>query len=204
MRGFTLLELLISITMIGLIALIITGAFRLGSRTVDSGEKRIESLERLRNSITILESQLMSEIPLGFEEDGNRRYYFQGTKDSVQFSTTYSIWGNQNGYVLTSLMVGADSNGKMYLKVKESPLIGGIEAEAILFEGFDEIYFEYFYKDPTAEEGNWISEWTDYEHIPDKVRVGLIKEKKDFSMILPLPSRDQQLQTSGTTLNRRI
>lgn len=203
MRGFTLLELLISITMIGLIALVITGAMRLGSRSVDRGEKRIESLERLKNSFNIIESQIMSEIPLSYEEDGNRRYYFQGEKDSVQFATTYSIWGNQKGYVLTSLKVGADSNGKRYLKAKESPLIGGIEAETVLFEGFDEIYFEYFYKDPTEEDGRWVREWTEEGNMPDRIRVVLISGRRDFSLILPLPSREKQLQASQTTVGRK-
>lgn len=203
MRGFTLLELLISITMIGLIALVITGAMRLGSRSVDRGEKRIESLERLKNSINIIESQIMSEIPLSYEEDGNRRYYFQGEKDSVQFATTYSIWGNQKGYVLTSLKVGIDSNGKRYLKAKESPLIGGIEAETVLFEGFDEIYFEYFYKDPTEEDGRWVREWTEEGNMPDRIRVVLISGRRDFSLILPIPSREKQLQASQTTVGRK-
>lgn len=189
MRGFTLLELLISITMIGIIALIITGAARLGSRSVDGGEKRIEAMERLRNSIETVESQVMSEIPLSYDEDGNKKYYFRGDKGFVQFTTTYSIWGNQRSYVLTSLKVDIDGNGKKFLKAKETPLIGGIEAEALLFEGFDDIYFEYFYKDPTEEEGRWVSEWADDQAIPERIKVGLIKERKEFSLILPLPSR---------------
>ncbi|MFN3396055.1 MAG: type II secretion system protein J [Thermodesulfovibrionales bacterium] len=199
MKGFTLLELLISITMIGLIALIVTGAVRLGSRSVDGGERRIESIERLKNSLEIIESQIMSEIPLSYDEDGNKRYYFQGDKGAVQFATTYSIWGNQKGYVLTSLRVETDSNGKKLLKAKESPLIGGNEAEAVLFEGFDDIYLEYFYKDPTEEEGRWVDEWKEEQDMPEKIKIGLIKERRDFSLILPIPSRDKQSQSSQTT-----
>src|SRR3989304_6144706 len=44
--GFTLLELLISIVMLGIMILIVTGAMRLGFRSVDAGEKKAESLER--------------------------------------------------------------------------------------------------------------------------------------------------------------
>lgn len=199
MKGFTLLELLISITMIGLIALIVTGAVRLGSRSVDGGERRIESIERLKNSLEIIESQIMSEIPLSYDEDGNKRYYFQGDKGAVQFATTYSIWGNQRGYVLTSLRVETDSNGKKLLKAKESPLIGGNEAETVLFEGFDDIYLEYFYKDPTEEEGRWVDEWKKEQDMPEKIKIGLIKERKDFSLILPIPSIGKELQASQTT-----
>lgn len=201
MRGFTLLELLISITMIGLIALIITGAMRLGSRSVDRGEKRIESLERLKNSVDIVESVMMSEIPLSYEEDGNRRYYFQGERDYVQFTATYSILGSQRGIVLISLKVNTDNYGKRYLAAKELPLIGGNEAEAVLFEGFDEIFFEYFYKDPTEEEGQWVGKWIEETIMPNKIRIGLVKDNKDLSLIVALPVVEKQLQTSQPVLN---
>src|SRR5512136_1554467 len=65
-RGFTLLELMISITLIGIIAVIIAGAMRLGYRSVDAGERKIESLERMRVSLTLIDSQIQSEIPLTF------------------------------------------------------------------------------------------------------------------------------------------
>lgn len=202
MRGFTLLELLISITMIGLIALIVAGAFRLGSRSVEGGERRIESIERLKNSSEIIESQIMSEIPISYEEDGIKKYYFRGDKDHVQFTTTYSIRGGLRGYVLTTLSVDTDKGGKKLLKAKESPLISGIEAETLLFEGFDEIYFEYFYKDPTEEEGKWVSEWTEDENMPEKIRIGLKRAGRDFSLILPVSSIGKGLQTSQASFKR--
>lgn len=203
MRGFTLLELLISITMIGLIALIVTGAVRLGSRSVDGGERRIESIERLKNSLGIIESQILSEIPLSYEEDGNRRYYFQGDGTFVQFTSTYSIWGGKKGYVLTLLRVEVDSNGKRSLKAKEKPLIGGIEAETILFEGFDDIHFEYFYRNQSNEEGKWVSEWTEEGLIPERIKIGLMRDQRDLSLILPIPSRDRQSMTASTALDRK-
>src|SRR3989337_1653647 len=56
--GFTLLDLIISITIIGIMVLIIAGATRLGFRSVDAGEKKIESLERMRSSLSLISSQI--------------------------------------------------------------------------------------------------------------------------------------------------
>jgi len=42
-RGFTLLELIISIALIALITILTAGAMRLGIRSVERGETRIES-----------------------------------------------------------------------------------------------------------------------------------------------------------------
>jgi general secretion pathway protein J len=63
-EGLTLLELIISITIIGIIILIITGAMQLSFRSVESGEKKIEALERMRSSLAVIDSQIQSEIPL--------------------------------------------------------------------------------------------------------------------------------------------
>ncbi|MDQ7785969.1 MAG: hypothetical protein RDU01_00005, partial [Thermodesulfovibrionales bacterium] len=64
--GFTLLELTIAITLLALIIIIILGAMQIGIRSVESGEMKIESFERTRASMNILDSQIQSQIPLSY------------------------------------------------------------------------------------------------------------------------------------------
>ena len=184
--GFTLLELLISMTIIGLITVIIFGALRLGFRSVERGEKRIESLERFRASLSIIDSQIQSHIPVTFDEEGVKKYYFKGEKEFLQFLTNYSIWGGQKGYVLVAYSVISDTSEKKALYASENILGMENRGETKLFEAFDGIYFEYFYKDPTEEEGRWVEQWTDEENIPAKIRFHLVTGEKDFSFIIPL------------------
>jgi len=189
MRGFTLLELTVSIAMIGIIILIIAGAMRLGLRSVDSGEKRIESLERIRTSLSTIDSQLQSEIPLTYDEEGFKKYYFKGERKFIQFSTNYSIWSGEKGYVLAAYRVESGDHGKEVLYSSEN--IIGLEdvRETKLLDSFDSIYFEYFYKDPTEEKGEWVEQWTDDVTIPEKVRLHLVEGTRDLSMIIPLRAR---------------
>ena len=119
-KGFTLLELTISITLIGMIVMILVGAMRLSSRSVESGERRIGSLERVRSSFNIIDSQIQSYIPLKYEEDGNTKNYFKGEREFIQFSTNYSIWGGQRGYVVATYRVESDNSGKQFLSVSEN------------------------------------------------------------------------------------
>jgi general secretion pathway protein J len=194
-RGFTLLELMISIVLLVIIIVILVGAMRLGFRSVDSGEKKIESLERMRASFNIIDSQIQSQIPLTYDEEGVRKYYFTGEKDSLQFATNYSIWGGQKGYVIVTYRVSSEGSGKPVLYASEN--IVGVEGsrETKLLDAFDNIYFEYFYKDPTAEEGNWVEQWTDSSTIPEKIKVHLITGERDLSIIIPVRIR-QSMQTS--------
>ncbi|OHE57200.1 MAG: hypothetical protein A2Z47_00455 [Thermodesulfovibrio sp. RBG_19FT_COMBO_42_12] len=199
--GFTLLELIISIGIVGIIILITAGAMRLGARSIASGEKKIESLERIRTSLNIIDSQIQSEIPLTYyDEDGVRKYYFKGEREFMQFSTNYSIWGGEKGYVIVTYKVESGDYGKQALYASEN--IVGIEEEreTKLLDTFDGIYFEYFYKDPTEEEGEWVEQWTDDVNTPEKVRLHLVEGTRDLTMIIPFRTRGSLIQTtSGST-----
>ena len=93
--GFTLLELVISIALIGIIVVIVIGAMRLAAKSIESGEKRIESLERMRTSLNIIDSQIESYVPLTYEDNAEKKYYFKGEQESMLFSTNFSIWGGE-------------------------------------------------------------------------------------------------------------
>lgn len=197
--GFTLLELLISIVILGIIIVILVGALRLGFRSVDSGERKIESLERMRVSLSIIDSQIQSQTALTYQEGEAKNYYFTGEKDSIQLSTNYSIWGGQRGYVIVTYRVSREEKGRSVLYASEH--IVGVEEtkETKLLDAFDNIYFEYFYKGPTDEVGNWVEQWTDTSTIPEKIKVHLITGKKDIPLVIPVRIGRSMLQTTSLT-----
>ena len=197
-KGFTLLELTVSIAILGLIVLIVAAAMRLGYRTVDSGEKRIESLERMRASVNIVDSQIQSEMPLTYDDEGETKFYFKGERKFMQFATNYSIWGGEKGYVVAAYKVESGDDGKEVLYVSEN--IVGVESkrETKLFDNFETIYFEYFFKDPTEEEGEWVEQWTDEVNIPEKIKLHLVEGTMDRSIIIPFRARGSLQAAPGT------
>ena len=60
--GFTLLELVVAITLIGLILVVLYGGLRLGLNGTDSGEQRAEASNRLRLVQEFLRRQLAQSM----------------------------------------------------------------------------------------------------------------------------------------------
>ena len=197
--GFTLLELIISFSIIALIVVIIAGAMRLAHHSVESGEKRAETLERTRTSINIINAQIQSQAPLAYMDDVNKKYYFQGDSESMQLATNYSIWGGERGFTIVRYRVESDNSGKKIMIASENTIGMESSRETKLLTGFDTISFDYFYKGPTDEIGTWIEKWTDETSIPDKARLNLVIAGKDLSMIIPLRTAASPMSQPATT-----
>jgi general secretion pathway protein J len=195
--GFTLLELTIAITLLALIVILILGAMRLSIRSVESGEAKVASFERIRSSMNILDSQIQSQIPLSYIQEGEAeaQFYFKGERQFLQFTTNYSIWGGEKGFVLATYVVLPGENGKQILSVSENVINMDIKREARLFDTFENIYFEYFYKDPTAETGSWVDQWTEKNQIPGKIRLHFINGTQELSLIIPFRVRGSLTDT---------
>jgi general secretion pathway protein J len=184
--GFTLLELIISVTLVAIIVLIVAGAVSLGYRSFSSGEKKLNVIERLRSSLTIIDAQVQSGVPLTLEDGGVKQYYFAGEQDTLKFSTNYSIWGGLRGYVIVHYRVEADERGKKILYAAEYKVGMENQREIKLLEDFDEITFEYFKEDATEEVGEWVGKWIDEEMMPSRIRLNLVKRNNALTYIMPV------------------
>ena len=177
---------MISIVLMVTILLIVSGAIRLGYRSIDRGEKKVEYLERFRSSLAIIYAQIQSEVPLASREGITRRYYFAGATDSLRMATNYSIWGGQKGHVIVEYRVKTDDNGTRSLVASENMVGTEKRNETLLLRGFDGIFFEYFFKDATSSEGRWVDAWSVDTKLPGKIRLRLVQGRKEVSMIIPM------------------
>jgi prepilin-type N-terminal cleavage/methylation domain-containing protein len=196
--GFTLLELLISITLLVVIVAITMGAMRLGSRSVASGERKMDAQERFRTVLSFMDAQIQSQIPLTYEEDGKKKYYFSGDGKTLRFSTNISIWGGQRGYVIVDYTVKADNTGKDVLYAGEQ--VPGIEGrrDIRLIEATG-ISFEYFHKDRAEEHGKWLEKLSGESFVPEKVKVHIVEGTKKLFLVFPVRVGGEMI-TVGTRI----
>lgn len=202
-RGFTLLELLISITMLALITAILGGSLRMAYRTLDKGEKKIYCLEQVKASFSLVESQIQSLFPYQYyDEEGQKKIFFTGGKDKIMFSSNYSLWYGTKGNTFVTYNIQTNEKGKQFIEVTERTV--GLEAknEAILFDDCTNINFEYFLKN-AFEEGKWVEEWpADEKGMPDKVKINIDYGTKKIVLMINLFAKPNTVLSSAAVIPR--
>ncbi len=92
-QGFTLLELLISMTILALIFVAALGAIHVGGKSWESGEQRAEANQRIRTLVDGLARELMMIYPLRIKEQDRDVVAFHGKSDSLTFATFPRSYG---------------------------------------------------------------------------------------------------------------
>lgn len=183
--GFTLLEVFIAITLLGLLIVIVAGSMRLGYRSLGRGEVKIETLERLKASFMIIDSQVQSTV-LPVDPVEGYDISFRGSKDSLAFSSNCSLAGGRRGFVAVVYSVVRYGGNKMALYARENAVGIGGGKDVKLLEGFDEIYFGYFMKEKAGNKEEWVDSWGDGKPLPQKVRVTLMRPGENITLIVPV------------------
>ncbi len=178
--GFTLLELVIALSITSLILVFIGSAFFMSYRSEEKASEREELLQRIRIINERLTWLIRGAYPfVKISSDGNI-LYFSGKEDSLGFVTTSilskSAIEERAGLVYMNIFLD-DNNLKVIEKLFFEKNIfedsGG--REYTLFDNIDSISFEYL--DGKAEAGSdqWVSEWLPEEkdYLPSAVRITL-------------------------------
>jgi prepilin-type N-terminal cleavage/methylation domain-containing protein len=96
-RGFTLLELLVAMTLVALVTVIAATAFRLTVQAWERGAEEGESRQILSALPALLEKQLAARVvmPMFGQARVNPALYFCGGENSLSFITAYAPQGSE-------------------------------------------------------------------------------------------------------------
>ena len=160
-RGFTLIEILVTMTILGMIAALIGAAFKIGITSWEKGEERLDKLQRVRvifdSMIQDIRSYYIYKFPEPLEGKHKEGPAFEGEENKLSFVTTasgFNMGGILNsGLRVVSYYVAEDrETGKKCLFLREAPVVtgefftGDIEEEGTitkLYNDIEEIKFTY-------------------------------------------------------------
>lgn len=192
-RGFTLLELLIAITLSILILVVLGAAMRLGYKSQEKGTEKSELTQKMRILQDRIAWLIRGAYPLYLNKADEKKIFFDGKSDQAGFVTSsvdthgtgpedtaglkwVSIFTDSEGLKIREKIffledVFEDSDGKVYLL---DPEVRKIE-------------FEFFEIKEGETQGDWVSEWDpeDKETIPSGVKVKMTLEQNGRKIELP-------------------
>ncbi|MBN1571093.1 MAG: prepilin-type N-terminal cleavage/methylation domain-containing protein [Acidobacteria bacterium] len=214
-RGFTLLEMLIAVTLVAMMALSLWAVFRISIRSWSRGTDFIDTNQRHRSILDLVRKQMASTYGLIAPADPQQglasRLIFSGTETSMRFISLNSLhFQDSPGLTLVIYEIVQDSNGAYSLVEKEARYLGhpgDQEASADqskatpVFSNLISCVFEYF--DPENRDTPWVREWDGVKlrRLPEAISVTMVSRDprgNDLNrhMVVPIHSEVFDRQTS--------
>lgn len=212
--GFTLLEVIITLTLLGFILLIISGAFQLGLSAWEKGESTREDYQKIRTLSQLISGQIKSAVPYKIKAQKAEGDYlaFEGKVNSLKFVSALPIKAKQSEglvYVVYEFKEGGKEGGRFILyeqKVLNRDFMEDKPKEELgvsLFEGISEVRFEYFREgDPEKNQTEeWVEEWNakDEKKLPRSIKTVIAYQngegkRKEWILTLLAPVSANQLE----------
>jgi len=89
-RGFTLLEVILAVSILAVVVLLATTALRVGLRAWEVGQRRVDRQQESRALVELVSESLAGAFPYSgrLGENPNRVVLFQGDREEVRFVTS--------------------------------------------------------------------------------------------------------------------
>jgi general secretion pathway protein J len=178
-RGFTLLEVMLALTVLALVTAICYGAFHLGIRAIERGEVAVVGAQRLRVATDVIIRQIKSAVPYAARNRDEDIYpFFFGGATWVTFVTATGLEGGgalaRVSYQVVDdppRLIVTESSFFSPDQLGRDPVDKKGERSAVLLENFRDLRFEYMLSDGIDTE--WRADWNahDEEALPAAVRI---------------------------------
>jgi len=180
--GFTLVELLVAITLVGLISVTLFGGFRFGTRAWEIGTQRSERLDELQVVQAFLRGRLSQTlVPRHESEDGEQKGLLVGSEAALSFTAPWLTSLNLGGlYTFKLSHHDGDEGGELLLQWE--PLGGAWNTNAgddpdpgerVLLEGVESVTLHYYGSLRRGEDPAWHEIWDESPLLPQLLSLEL-------------------------------
>ena len=190
--GFTLVELLLAITLMSILLGLTYTGLRAATRSSERGEKMLAAGGNLRASHQFVRRQLNQMLPLAFAETDDIdaiRIIFGGESNRIQYVAPMPGYLGSGGPQVQLLELAGGNDGGV-LQFSHA-LLQGFEEDylyardpVILLEGVESAGFEFLGVDDEGELVDWASSWDQPDALPVAVRLN-IEFSEDVQMQWP-------------------
>lgn len=202
-RGFTLLELLIGMTLLGFILALLFGGFRLAARSWDAVEDRAERGTNEQAGRSVVGRLIANAQPVHLKRGTGTVLAFEGERHALRLIAPLGQIGLRGVELTVEPQERANpSNPSWRLVLRHSSVRYGAEQFVadrsqlegrILVDGLNEAAFSYFGPENRGDSPQWQDQWQSTDGFPLLIRLRLAP--KDSSAVVldmaPMASGDR-------------
>jgi general secretion pathway protein J len=168
--GYSLVELLIVLALLGLISLAIAGGMSFGTRVWERAEQEVSTTERATGGHALLRALLSNVYPRKSGEAGSEQHVaFEGTRDHMTFLVAASAQLGDTGIAQLALTIERDAGAATLTLSSHAETSGeGDRKERLLADAKD---ISFAYAESIDGALNWTDAWQLRGTLPVLIRV---------------------------------
>jgi len=179
--GFTLVEMLLALTLMGMLMALVYGGMSASTRAADRGQTILEDSSRIRMAHQFVHNQLNQMVPLVFEENEERteRTVFIGEASRIRFVAPMPGYLGFGGPQVQELAIVPGPNGRLELVLYHALLQGFEEARLYerdpipLVEDIEHGEFQFLGRDEEGALTGWTAVWDQPGMLPTSVSLNI-------------------------------
>jgi prepilin-type N-terminal cleavage/methylation domain-containing protein len=169
-RGYSLVELLVVLALMGLIAIAMSGGIRFGARVWERTGVQVETLEQMQGAQALLRNLLSTVAPRLFDPGMPNEDTFEGANNRMTFTAPLPAsfgGGGTARFTLTALRQGNTTQ----LQITWRPRRGApFESKQLLLQGAGAVTFSYAAAHPAGTVA-WTDTWAADAGTPALIRI---------------------------------
>ena len=181
-RGFTLLELLVAITLLGVLMAALFGALRLGTRVWETGEARLDASAQIQVVQDFLCQQLSQTAPLAEftgNSQGSETMMFDGAREGLRFVSLLPEHLGAGTNLMELALREPRRGGRptdLVIRIRPLDLLDDRQTdsdteERVLIENIASLELAYFGSERPDAKPTWWQEWKGQPYLPQLVRM---------------------------------
>lgn len=176
--GFTLMELLVAMTLLGILMTALFGSLRLGARVWEASDRVLRNEGQTMSIRAFLQDRLEQAMPVVLLlDDGRTKIVFAGERSALRIASTMPESVGFGPYIIELLLTPSGQGADVAdLSIRWRPVDDQAVSvdERVLVEDLSTMSLGYF--GTKGDEGDgpvWHATWQEQERLPDLIRLEL-------------------------------